>query len=366
MNAFRISKREQPLGSAGSAGLFAVALALSFVICGVLLAIQDKNPFESFHIIFEGGFGSFMALEDSLLKAIPIFLCSLGVAIAFRMQVWNIGAEGQYAMGAVGGTWAVLTFPNLPMPLMLATITVCALFAGGVWGFIPGILRLKCGLNEIISTLMMNYIGILTLQYLIYGVWKSPTSYGFPMTELFPDAAIFPPVFGRIHAGGMLCVLIAVALSVFLHRTRLGFELLASGENPRASRYARMPYGFLLVLALVLSGALAGLAGAIEVSTTFNRLQPNVATGYGYTAIVVAWLSRLRITSIALFSLLLAGLRVGIENLQLMLQVPAAFGGITEGVILLAVLAGQFFYTYTVRRPVAEPSGSSAAPGSGS
>lgn len=352
MPGFRIEKREGELGFAGSCGIFAAAVLLSFIICAFLLMIQGKPLLTSYTQLLQGGFGSLVAVEDSMLKAIPIFLCSLGVAIAFRMQVWNIGAEGQFALGAVGGTWAVLTFPDLPMPLMLPTILFCAAVAGGFWGFIPGILRLKCGLNEIISTLMLNYVGILFLQYLIYGSWKSPMSFGFPMTEIFPDAAIFPMVLGRIHGGIVLCLITAVALGVFLRKTRLGYELWAAGENPKAAKYARMPYGFLLVLVLALSGAMAGMAGSVEVSATFNRLQPSVCTGYGYTAIVVAWLSRLRITSIVLFSFLLAGLRVGAENLQLMQEVPAAFSGIMEGLILLAVLGGQFFYTYAIRKRV--------------
>lgn len=350
MPSFRIVKREGELGFAGSCGIFVAAVLLSFVVCGFLLFIQGKPLLQSYVYILEGGFGDVVALESTMLKAIPIFLCSLGVAIAFRMQVWNIGAEGQFALGAVGGTWAVLTFPNLPMVLMLPLILFCAAVAGGVWGFIPGILRLKCGLNEIISTLMLNYVGILFLQYLIYGSWKAPGSFGFPMTDIFPDAATFPMILGRIHAGILLCVVTAIGLGLFLRRTRLGYELFAAGENPRAAKYARMPYGLLLVLVLVLSGAMAGMAGSVEVSATFNRLQPSVCTGYGYTAIVVAWLSRLRITSITLFSFLLAGLRVGSENLQLMHEVPAAFAGIMEGLILLAVLAGQFFYTYSLRK----------------
>ncbi len=349
MSSFRIVRRQKPLRG-GEALILAGGLFLALIICSLLLLIQDKSPLEALGVVVEGGFGSWFSIEDTLLKMIPIFLCSLGVAIAFRMQVWNIGAEGQFALGAVGATWVVLTFPDLPMPVMLPAMLLAAAAAGGIWGLVPGFLRLKWQLNEIVSTLMLNYIGILFLQFLIYGIWKSPTSLGFPMTEIFPDAAIMPPVIGRIHGGIVLCVLAAVALSVFLRRTRLGFELLAGGENPRAARHARMPYGFLLLLVMTLSGALAGIAGCVEVSGTFNRLQPNIATGYGYTAIVVAWLSRLRISSIVLFSFLLAGLRVGVENLQLFMQVPAAFGGIMEGLILLAVLAGQFFHTYSLRR----------------
>lgn len=361
---YRICRRQTALPG-GDALIVLAGGCLALAVSGLLLLLQDKSPWQAAICLYEGGFGSFMALQDTTLKAIPIFLCSLGVAVAFRMQVWNIGAEGQFALGGVGATWAVLAFPDLPMPLMLPLIVICAAATGAFWGAVPGLLRVRFGLNEIISTLMFNYIGILFLQYLVYGAWKAPGSFGFPMTEVFPPSAVIPPVFDRIHGGIVLCLLAAVLLEVFLRCTRLGYELLAAGENRRAAIYARMPYGFLLVLVLAASGALAGIAGCVEVSATFNRLQPNVATGYGYTAIVVAWLSRLRISSIVFFSFFLAGLRVGVENLQLLMRVPAAFGGILEGLLLLTVLAGQFFLTYTVK-PSAEVPGATEQSRSGS
>lgn len=349
MDGFRVVRRQNELRWAGFA-VFPAALLIALACCSLLLMIQDKSPVEAAVVLFQGGFGSIHAFQDTLLKAIPIFLCSLGVAIAFRMKVWNIGAEGQFALGGVGATWAVLSFPELPMPLMLTAMLLCAGVCGGLWGLVPGYLKLRFGLNEIISTLMLNYIGIEFMRYLVYGPWKDPGSMGFPMTAVFPDEAVFPEVLGYVHAGLFVCVIAAVAVSVFLQRTRLGFELCAAGENPRAERYARIPYGFLLVFVLTVSGALAGLAGCVEVSATFNRLQPSLCTGYGYTAIVVAWLSRLRTSSIALFSVFLAGLLVGTDNLQVDMQVPAAFGGIVEGLILLCVLAGQFFYSYRIVR----------------
>jgi len=349
MCGFRVVRRDEPLRW-GALLIVPCALVVSFALCSFLLVVQHKNPFEVFGLLLAGGFGGRYPLEDSLLKAIPLFLCSLGVSIAFRMKVWNIGAEGQYALGGVGATWAVLMLPGLPVWAMLPFMLFCAAVAGGLWGLLPGFLRLRFGLNEIISTLMLNYIGIEFLRYLVYGPWKAPSSMGFPMTAMFPDSAVFPLLFGRVHGGLIVCLLAAVALGIFLYRTRLGFELRAAGENPRAARYARMPYGFLLLFVLVVSGALAGMASCVEVSATFGRLQPNLATGYGYTAIVVAWLSRLRISSIAFFAFFLAGLRVGVENIQLELQVPAAFGGILEGSILLCVLAGQFFRTWRLAR----------------
>ncbi len=348
MLGYRIIKRQEPLNW-GSFFIFFIAVLLSLALSGAMLAVQGKPFLKGLYLLWDGGFGQVYALEDTLLKSIPIFLCALGVSICFRMQVWNIGAEGQFALGAVGATWAVLTFPSAPgwvlIPLMFASGAV----AGGIWAWIPALLRLRWGMNEIITTLMFNYIGIQLLEFMVYGSWKDPASFGFPMTVIFPDTAIVAPMVGRIHWGIMLCPVVAVLLWVFLRRTRLGFELLAGGENPRAAQYARMPYGFLVMLVLALCGMLAGWAGVLETSATLHRLQPSVMAGYGFTAIVVAWLARLRIPVIAVFSFLLAGVRVGVENLQLELQVPAAFGGIIEGLILLTVLAGQFFVWFRLQ-----------------
>ncbi len=343
--AIRIRKRQTPLRF-GTALVMPPALLFAFTVAGLLLLLQDKDPVQAFVYLFQGGFWGRFPIEDTLVKTIPLFLCSLGVSIAFRMQIWNIGAEGQFALGGIGATAAVLLFPNLPGILLIPLVLLFAALAGGFWGFVPGILKLKFGLNEIISTLMLNYIGIEFLRYLVYGPWKHASSMGFPMTMPFPDAATLDSVWGRVHEGIWVCLIAAIVLAFFLNKTRLGFEIKTAGENPRAARYARMPYGFLLVFVLALSGAFAGLAGGVEVSATFQRLQPTFCTGYGYTAIVVAWLSRLKITNIAFFAFFLAGIRVGVENMQLEMQVPAAFGGILEGLILLTVLAAQFFYTY--------------------
>lgn len=349
MMGYRVVKRQEPLNW-GSFFIFLVALVVSLSLSGAMLVVQGKPFLKGLYLLWEGGFGQMYALEDTLLKTIPIFLCALGVAVCFRMQIWNIGAEGQFALGAIGATWAVMTFPAAPAWVLMPLMFLCGALAGGFWGFIPAFLRLRLGMNEIITTLMLNYIGILLLQFLVYGPWKDPASFGFPVTPMFPDSAIPAAILGRIHWGFVLCLVVAGLLSVFLRRTRLGFELMAGGENPRAARYARMPYGSLVVLVLVLCGALAGWAGVLETSTTLHRLQSNVVAGYGFTAIVVAWLARLRISTIAVFSFLLAGLRVGVENLQLELQVPAAFGGIIEGFILLTVLAGQFFVWFKLQR----------------
>jgi simple sugar transport system permease protein len=342
-------KRQEGLGWRSGVVLLA-ALTLSLAVSGFLLWVQGKPPLHGLRLLATGAFGSRWAVEDCLVKTIPIFMCALGVAIAFRLQVWNIGAEGQFALGAVGATAVVLQWPDLPWFALLPLMGAAAFAAGALWGFVPAVLRLRMRANEIIVTLMLNYIAILILDYLVYGPWKDPASFGFPMTPSFPPGAVIAKIGGTgVNWGIALCLAAGLATWVFLRHTRLGYELLASGENARAARYAGMPYGGLVVLVLVLSGGLAGLGGFLEASATLNRLQPSIMVGYGYTAIVVAWLARLNPLSIGLASFLLAALRVGVENLQLDLQVPAAFGLILEGLVLLTVLAGGFFSEYGIR-----------------
>ncbi len=342
----RVRKRQSPLG--WSSGLiFCAAIALSLGLSGLILTLQGKSALDGMAIFFQSGFGSLWALEDALNKAVPIFLCSLGVAVAFRLQIWNIGAEGQYALGAIGATWVALQFPFLPGVVLIPAMLLAATISGGVWGLIPAVLKIKMRANEIIVTLMLNYIGILFLEYLVYGAWKDATSFGFPMTPEFASSAVIGRIGStNLHWGLMICLAAGIIMALFLSLTRIGYELKASGESLKAARYAHMPYERLLLLVLIVSGALAGWAGFIETSATLNRLQPSVMAGYGYTAIVVAWLARLNPLGIAFFSYLLAGMLVGVEGLQLDLQVPAAFGLIMEGLILLTVLSGQFFKSY--------------------
>jgi len=346
MIRFRILRRQE-LPFWHSCLVFSGALLLSLGISAAMLALQDKPALDGIMHLFQGAFGSIWALEDCLVKAIPLFLCSLGVAVAFRLQIWNIGAEGQFALGAIGATWFALNFKSLEPMVMLPGMLGMALLAGGLWAFIPAVLKLRMKANEIIVTLMMNYIAILFLDYLVYGRWKDPESYGFPMTPVFSPAAVVATIGStRLNWGILLCFLFGILIWIFFRYSRLGFELMASGENVRCARYARLPYERLVVLVMVISGGLAGSAGFLEASANLNRLQPSIMVGYGYTAIVVAWLAKLNPLYIGLASFLLAGLRVGVENLQLDLQVPAAFGSIMEGLILLTVLAAGFFTQY--------------------
>ncbi len=348
----QILKRTRRISFLGAVAVFVSAILLSLFFSGVLLSLGGTPPAAGFTTLFQGGFGSRWALEDSVLKAIPIFLCSLGVAVAFRLKVWNIGAEGQYALGAIGATGAALAFPDWPSWAVLPMMALSAACAGGIWGLIPALLRQKMHTNEIIVTLMFNYIAVYLLQYLVLGVWRDPNSHGFAVSATFSDAAIIGPLSDAtsVHWGLVHCLVLGILLLLFFRYTRIGYEIKAAGENMNAARYAGIRVDFLVCLVMAISGGLAGWAGFVEVSATVNQLQPAMLVGYGYTAIVVAWLARLNPLGIAVASFLLAGLRVGVESLQLDLQVPADFGDILEGSILLMVLAAGLFLEYRIVR----------------
>ena len=250
----KIRKRDEPW-KWGALVVFLGALLFSLLVSGLLLKGQGKDALYGLDVLWQGSFGNLWALESVLLKAIPLFLCSLGVAVAFRMQIWNIGAEGQFALGAIGATWMALSFPDLPGFVLLPMMFVMAFILGGAWAFIPAFLRLKLRVNEIISTLMLNYVAILFLDYLVFGVWKDPASFGFPMTPEFTQGAIIPAIgSSRVHWGVLFCVVVGAGLWAFMRFTRIGFELQASGEGARVSRYAKIRYGRLVILVMAMSG----------------------------------------------------------------------------------------------------------------
>ncbi len=347
MFSLRIAKRQEACPAWRSFLIIAGAVVIALVISITLLALRGIPPWQGLMTLVQGAFASRWALEDCLLKAIPLFLCSLGVAIAFRLQIWNIGAEGQFALGAIGATWVALSLGGQPKYIVLPLMILTACTAGGFWAMIPAFFRQWIGANEIIVSLMLNYIAILFVDFLVYGVWRD--SSGFPMTPSFSEAAIVGKIGStNVHWGLVHGLILGTLFWIFFHFTLRGYEIKASGDNVQAARYAGIPYSFLVILVMGLSGAMAGWAGFLECSASLNRLQPSLMVGYGYTAIVVAWLARLNPLGIAITSFLLAGLRAGVENLQLDLQIPASFGSIIEGLILLTVLAGGFFMSYRI------------------
>ncbi|MEG6586629.1 ABC transporter permease [Dendrosporobacter sp. 1207_IL3150] len=324
------------------------------VFCGLLfaglfIALTGKNPVDVYMLMFEGAFGSQYGISETIVKAIPLILCSLAVALAFRMQLWNIGAEGQLYMGAFGATWAALSFPEWPASQLLPFMVIMGALMGGLWGLLPAIPRAYFKVNETITTLLMNYIAILWVDYFVYGPWKDPKGLGFPITAPFSSGAILPS-FGitRIHWGIIFAIVAVVILYIIQNYTKWGFEIRVSGESAAAAKYAGMNYTRNILLVMFISGSLAGIAGMTEVSGITQRLQHGISPGYGYSAIIIAWLARLHPVVIVFVSVIFGGLLVGGFSIQTS-GFPAATVAMLQGAILFFVVGGEIFTQYRIR-----------------
>ncbi len=335
-----------------------ISFVLALLFGAILLALAGANPWQTYRAMLEGAFGTptqwrdgqFYSLTETLVKATPLMLTGLGVSIAFRMLFWNIGAEGQLVMGgfAAGAAalWLPVLFPSIPHWIYLPLMIVAGVLGGALWGLIPAMLKAYLKVNEIITTLMLNYIAILWLQYLYYGPWKDPKGYGFPGTAQFPEFTWLPRLTGRLHWGLIFALIAAALLWLVLDRTRWGYEIRLIGENPGAARYAGVSITRNIVLVMLVSGGLAGLAGMAEVAGISHRLQQGLAVGYGFTAIIVAWLAKLNPWGVIVVAILLAALLVGGDQIQITMGLPASMALVLQGAILFFMLGGDIFTRY--------------------
>lgn len=324
-----------------------LSFIISLLLGAILLLASGVNPLTAYAAMANG---AIKAWTETLVKAIPLMLAGLGVTIAFKMQFWNIGAEGQIVLGGVAAAWVALFWSSwLPAWALLPTALLLGILAGALWAGIPATLKAYLKVDETLTTLMLNYVAILFSQYLYYGPWRDPKGYGFPGSAPFPEAAWLPRLVGRVHLGLIFALILAVAIWFILQRTRWGFELRIIGENQTAARYLGIEIARNIVLALLLSGAISGLAGACEVTGISRRLQHGLALGYGYTAIIIAWMAQLNPFAVPPVALLMAGLLVGGDQVQLSLRLPAAVGTVLQGLVLFPLLAGSLFTEYRLR-----------------
>jgi general nucleoside transport system permease protein len=327
------------------------SVLLSLLLGALLLAFSGYNPKEVYTAMFVGVFGSSYAISETVLKSIPLMLTGLGVGIAMKMRLWNIGAEGQLLMGACAASWLALFGPDWPWYLMLPGMVLLSMLAGGLWAVVAAIPKALWNINEIITTLMLNYIAILWIRYLVQGPWREGA---FPFTAKFPPAATLPTLAGsRIHTGLYFALVAAVILFFILMRSKWGFEIRVIGSSISAARYAGMNVFKNILLTLFLSGSLAGLAGMAELSGVFHRLQDNLAAGAGYTAIIIASLARGNPLFILLVSFLFGALLLGGTSAQTV-GVSASIAAMLQGGILFFLLIGDFFLRYRMRRIVSD------------
>jgi simple sugar transport system permease protein len=327
-----------------------VSVLLALFVAAFLLLATGRNPLQAYGQMFTEAFGSAYGFSEVLVKATPLILCGLGVMLAFKMLFWNIGAEGQLHMGAWGATAVVMTGWEGSAWLMIPAMMIAAMLAGAAWALIPAFLKVRLKCNEIITTLLMNYVAILWVAHFIYGPWKDPVSFGFPMTKQFPVGAQLLR-FGdsRVHLGFVLALLTAVILYFLQEKSRWGFEVAVTGGNPNAAEYAGMSSGRNIILVMLLSGGLAGLAGMAEVSGIQLKLLKDIsphAAPYGYTAIIIAWLARRNPWGVVLVSILMGGLYVGGETVQITMKLPVNIVLIIQALILFFVLGGDILSRY--------------------
>ena len=341
----RISKRAE-LPRRQEIVIRAIAIAFSIVCAGLVIMILGFNPITVFSEIVTGALGTEMRIQQTIVRAIPLLITSLGILVAFKMKFWNIGGEGQIMMGAFGATLIALNVPaSLPAPLALLAMAATAMVFGGVWAFIPAFFKAKFGTNETIFTLMLNYIAIKWVTYLQYGPWKDPASQGFPKIANFEPNSVLPSLFG-VHIGWIISILLVVLVHIFINHTKKGFEITVVGESIETARYAGMNIKSIIITSMLISGGLCGLTGMIQASAIEHTLTSALSGGYGFTAIITTWLGRLSAPIILVVCLAFAILIQGGAYLQIAMAVPSSVADMIQGIILFFVLGSEFFLQY--------------------
>jgi ABC-type uncharacterized transport system permease subunit len=321
-----------------------VAVMASFLIGGVLILLVGVNPVDAYSAFLYGAFGNRVNLGNTLSVATPLILCGLGIAFAARGSAFNIGAEGQLYIGAIFATWVGLRFAGLPGYLLIPLILAGGFVGGGLWGFIPGILKARFGINEVVLTVMLSEIAVQLVSWVVRGPMLDPNSYGLPQTAALSDAGKLPLLLKgtRLHLGLLVALLAAVIVYLLLFKTAFGFRVRAVGFNARAARYAGMAVTATSSLAMTISGGLAGIAGAIEVSGVHYRLLDGISPGYGFTAIVVSLLGKRHPLGVVIAAILFAALQGGADAMQRKVAVPVHLAQIIQALTILLAIVGEY------------------------
>jgi simple sugar transport system permease protein len=348
-----------------------LALAITVVIGIVLFALLGKDPLRGLQMFFVEPLKSVYAWSELGLKATPLMLIALGLALCFRSNLWNIGAEGQFIVGAIFAGGVALQAQADSSRWVLVAVLSAGVIGGMLWAAIVALLRDRFNTSEILVSLMLVYVAEMLLSYLIYGPWKDPAGYNFPQTITFLPATRVPKLFEgqRVNIGIVLALVAVAGFWVFLFRSYAGFQLQVGGQAPAAAKYAGFSARRALWVALLTSGGMAGLAGALEVAGPQGQLTPYVPVGYGFAAIIVAFVGRLHPVGIVFSSLLLSLFYIGGEYAQSRLGLPKALTGVFQGLLLFALLACDTLIHYRVRwrsrspQPVGHQTPSSLAGG---
>jgi general nucleoside transport system permease protein len=341
-----------------------LALAITVVLGTLLFIALGKDPVKGLQVFFWEPIKSSYALGELMVKATPLLLIALGLAVCFRSNVWNIGAEGQFVIGAlVAGGVALLAGKDSSRWIVLA-ILLAGIVGGMAWAAVTAVLRDKFNANEILVSLMLVYVATLILNYMVFGPWKDPGGYNFPQTKTFESVTQIPRLLqgSRVSIGLLIALAGAAALWVFLFRTRAGFAQQVGGLAPAAARYAGFSSRKALWVALLISGGTAGLAGALEVAGPIGQLTPYVPAGYGFAAIIVAFVGRLHPVGMVFSAILMSMFYIGGELAQSRLGLPKSLTGVFQGLLLFTLLACDTLMAYRIRfMPSSVPATAKAA-----
>lgn len=341
----RMVRRESiPASKQALIRLLAVLLAL--VTGGIIILCLSHNPFLVYRDMVMGSLGSSTVLVETIRIAIPLLVTSLAISLAFKMRFWNIGGEGQILIGGMAASYlALFRYEAMPGPALLAYMAVAGFVAGGLAGLLPALFKAKWNTNETLFSLMINYIALCFLRYLQNGPWKDPKMRGFPKIAMFQEVARLPKVLG-VHIGWIIALALVALVYLYMNHTKHGYEITLVGESPRTAKYAGMNVGWIIIRTMFLSGALCGLVGFIQVSGADYTLTDTTAGGVGFTAITVAWLSKLNPLVMVFVAFGIAMLQKGANRIQTTLKIPASAADVLTGVILFFMLGCEFFINY--------------------
>jgi simple sugar transport system permease protein len=342
-------EKYEPKNWARVAAVF-IALIAGLLISALLIATSGADVTGALSALFIGSFGSKNAFLETLVQATPIIFTGLAMTVVFRGRVWNIGGEGQFFAGALATAWISMNLAHLPPFLIIFLILIASMAAGGLWGFIPGYLKAKLGISEIIVTIMMNYIMQYILSYLLSGPMQAEGDF-FLQTPRFDTSTYLPRFFNsRIHLGFLIALLLVGIIYILLWKTPLGYEIRAVGDNPTAARYKGVNIKKIIIFVMVLSGAIAGLAGGTELAGLHHRLRLDISTGYGYTGIMIALLGRLNPIGVVPAAIFFGALVNGSTAMQINYGVPVALVYSIQGVVIVFLLMADALTKYRIRR----------------
>ncbi|TFF22164.1 ABC transporter permease [Jiella endophytica] len=340
-----------------------IAVVLTLIVGAVLFTLLGHDGFGAVVEIFVKPLFNLYRWQDLLVKAAPLAMIATGLAIGFRANVWNIGAEGQYILGGLAGTGVALATLDMSGSWILPLMLVCGILGGMVWAAVPAILKTTLGVNEILTSLMLNYVAIQLLFYLMRGPWKDPEGFNFPQTAMFSADQTLPMIVPGtlIHLGVPLAAAVALTAFAVMTRTITGFQIKVVGLAPKAAAFGGFGAASTVWIALMAGGGLAGFAGILEASGPFGQMVPQFPTGYGYTAIIVAFLGRLNPLGILAAALVLALTYVGGESAQTTIGLPSAATGVFQAMMLFFLLATDILVRYRVVSGRAAPAPKAAA-----